>query len=91
MFTLRIRQSPIRSLGGRRLIDGPKDLAMQSLRHSELKTARALEHLTTLKRAGTLIRVQMKDVSDRPFWPAIASNNLRCALDHAIFSLAIKT
>jgi hypothetical protein len=83
---------------------------MQSVRHAQLKTARALEHLEAL---GTelkifydakpcfitwsddadsgrhVVRVQRKDVSDRT---AILAgdfvHNLRCALDHAIFSLA---
>lgn len=84
---------------------------MQSLRHAELKTARALEHLEALKvelkrfydsspytitrsdnvESGRhLVRLQMRDVSDRT---AILAgdfvHNLRCALDHAVFSLAI--
>jgi hypothetical protein len=84
---------------------------MQSLRHSELKLARALEHLEALRvelerfyasspytvtrfddaeRGRHIVRVQLKDVSDRT---AILAgdfvHNLRCALDHAVFSLAV--
>ena len=87
------------------------DSAVQSLRHAELKTARALEHLEALKvelkrfydsspytitrsdnvESGKhVVRVQMKDVSDRT---AILAgdfvHNLRSALDHAVFSLAV--
>ena len=81
------------------------------MRHAELKTARALEHLEALKvelkrfydsspytitrfdnvESGRhVVRVQMKDVSDRT---AILAgdfvHNLRSALDHAVFSLAV--
>jgi hypothetical protein len=84
---------------------------MQSLRHAQLKTARALEHLEALETelkifydakpyiitrsdhadsGRHVVRVQMKDASDRT---AILAgdfvHNLRCALDHAIFSLAV--
>jgi hypothetical protein len=84
---------------------------MQSLRHAELKVARALEHLEALKvelklfydsspytitrfdnaESGRhVVRVEMKDISDRT---AILAgdfvHNLRSALDHAVFSLAV--
>jgi hypothetical protein len=84
---------------------------MQSLRHAELKTSRALEHLEALgaelqgfydakpytitRFDDTLsgrhvVRVQMKDVSDRTaILAGDAVHNLRCALDHAVFSLAV--
>ncbi len=89
------------------------DSAMQSLRHAELKTARAREHLEALKvelqrfydsapysitrfddvESGShVLRVQMKDFSDRT---AILAgdfvHNLRSALDHAVFALAVHT
>jgi hypothetical protein len=84
---------------------------MQSLRHADLKTGRALEHLEalgaelqlfyegkpyTIKRFDDIetgrhiITVQMKDVSDRTaILAGDCVHNLRCALDHAVFSLAI--
>jgi hypothetical protein len=84
---------------------------MQSLRHAELKIARALEHLEVLgselksfydgkpyaitrsddaKGGRHVVRVQMKDVSDRTaILAGDCVHNLHCALDHAVFSLAI--
>jgi hypothetical protein len=84
---------------------------MQSLRHAELKTARALEHLEALgrelksfydgkpyaitrsddaKSGRHVVRVRMKDVSERTaILAGDCVHNLRCALDHAVFSLAI--
>jgi hypothetical protein len=83
---------------------------MQSLRHAELKIARASEHLEALgielrrfydsepyaitrynvEGGKHVVRVQMKEVSDRT---AILAgdfvHNLRCALDHTVFSLAV--
>ena len=84
---------------------------MQSLRHAELKTARAHEHLEALgtelksfydsspyviarfdnlESGRHVVSVKMNDVSDRT---AILAgdfvHNLRCALDHAVFSLAV--
>jgi hypothetical protein len=84
---------------------------MQSLRHAELKTARALEHLEALgaelqlfyegkpysitrfddvETGRHLITVRMKDVSDRTaILAGDCVHNLRCALDHTVFSLAV--
>src|ERR1700722_2937524 len=84
---------------------------MQSLRHAELKTARALDDLDAfgvelrrfyavkpytitqsddIETGRHIIRVQMKDISDRTAIPADdCVHNLRCALHQAIFPLAI--
>jgi hypothetical protein len=84
---------------------------MQNLRHAELKTARALEHLEALgaelqlfcagkpysitrfddiETGRHIIKVRMKDVSDRTaILAGDCVHNLRCALDHAVFSLAV--